>query len=101
MRNNAELEHERLQPLLHPLLLETEIEMKEVFGQYTLAVLSQREPVGENIELLLLLHGEEVLVIPRPMLFQFVVPKHLVDHSSTQLSELKLLLNISQAPKGV
>ena len=57
--------------------------------------------MGENIELLLLLHGEEVLVIPKPMLFQFVVPTHLVDHSSTQLSELKLLLNISQAPKGV
>ena len=57
--------------------------------------------MGENIELLLLLHGEEVLAIQRPMLFQFVVPTHLADHSSTQLSELKLLLNISQAPKGV
>ena len=101
MRNNAELEREKLQPLLHPLLLETEIEMKEVFGQYTLAGLSEREPVGESIELLLPLHGEEVLAAPMPMLFQFEEPTHLVDHSSMQLSELKLQLNINQAPKGV
>ena len=50
-RNNAEWEHEKLQRLLHLLLLETEIEMREVFGQYMSAGLSEKVP-GENIELL-------------------------------------------------
>ena len=69
--NNVELGHEMLLLSQHLQLLETEIEMTEVFGQCMWVALL----VGENIELLLE-HDEVALASLVAMFYQTEEPTH-------------------------